>query len=101
MYFSRQAIPFVRDLPIDKWLSQGPHFKHVGMYGYTAQALHAIEKLSIHAYEAMEKLEQLTWLANGFPIHCIESPLATRGIDTEEDLRIVSSLIADSEESNS
>src|SRR5688572_6712769 len=64
MYFSRQAIPFVRDLTIDKWLSQGPYYKHVGMYGYTAQALHAIEKLSIHSYEAMEKLEQLTWLAN-------------------------------------
>jgi 3-deoxy-manno-octulosonate cytidylyltransferase (CMP-KDO synthetase) len=45
MYFSRQAIPYVRDNPIENWLSQGSYFKHVGMYAYTAQALHAIENL--------------------------------------------------------
>ena len=42
MYFSRQAIPFVRDIPVDKWLTQGSFYKHIGMYAYTAQALLAI-----------------------------------------------------------
>ena len=98
MYFSRQVIPFVRDLPPERWLSQGTFYKHVGMYAYTAQALHAIEKLPRHAYESMEKLEQLTWLANGFSIHCVESSLQSKGIDTEEDLRIVTSMIAEREE---
>ncbi len=97
LYFSRQAIPFVRDFPIDQWLSQGTFYKHVGTYAYTAQALHAIEKLSGHLYEAMEKLEQLTWLANGFPIHCIESNLQSKGIDTEDDLRVVTSMIIEQE----
>lgn len=93
MYFSRQPIPFVRDFPVDQWLANGIFYKHIGMYGYTAQALLAIEKMSSHPYEQMEKLEQLTWLANGLPIQCLETHLESKGIDTEDDLRIVSSLI--------
>src|SRR5687767_6648701 len=97
MYFSRQPIPFVRDLSSSQWLSQGTFYKHVGMYAYTAQALHAIEKLPTHQYESLEKLEQLTWLANGFAIHCIETSSFTQGIDTEDDLRKVSEMIAANE----
>jgi len=93
MYFSRQAIPFVRDLPIDKWLGQGTYFRHIGMYAYTSQALLAIEKLSGHPYESMEKLEQLSWLANGFQIQCLETSLESKGIDTEEDLKMVTAMI--------
>jgi 3-deoxy-manno-octulosonate cytidylyltransferase (CMP-KDO synthetase) len=98
MYFSRQAIPHVRDLPVENWLSQGTYYKHIGMYAYTAQALLAIEKLSIHPYESMEKLEQLTWLSNGLTIQCIETHLESKGIDTEDDLKIVTSMIAEMEE---
>ena len=93
MYFSRQAIPFVRDVEESAWLQQGPFYKHIGMYAYTAQALMAIEKLPGHIYESMEKLEQLTWLAQGFNIQCLETTLESKGIDTEEDLRIVSAMI--------
>jgi 3-deoxy-manno-octulosonate cytidylyltransferase (CMP-KDO synthetase) len=95
MYFSRQAIPFVRDIPQDQWLEQGAYYKHIGMYAYTAQALLAIEKMSLHPYETMEKLEQLTWLANGLSIKCYETHLESHGIDTEEDLRTVTSMIAE------
>ena len=98
MYFSRQAIPFVRDLSMDQWLSQGPYYKHIGMYAYTSQALLAIEKLSGHPYENMEKLEQLTWLANGLTIQCIETQMESKGIDTEDDLKIVTSMISEIEE---
>ena len=98
LYFSRQALPYVRDVAIEDWLQHGSFYKHIGMYAYTAQALHAIEKLPVHAYESLEKLEQLTWLANGYPIHCVECEGETRGIDTEEDLKVVSSLIAEIEE---
>jgi 3-deoxy-manno-octulosonate cytidylyltransferase (CMP-KDO synthetase) len=98
MYFSRQPIPFVRDVNQETWLSEGPYYKHIGMYAYTAAALLAIEKLPAHPYETMEKLEQLTWLANGFPIHCVEGEGETWGIDTEEDLRIVTDIISGKEE---
>jgi 3-deoxy-manno-octulosonate cytidylyltransferase (CMP-KDO synthetase) len=97
MYFSRQAIPFVRDFPIESWLDHGHYFKHVGMYAYTAQALKEIEKFSIHPYESMERLEQLTWLSNGMPIQCLETELHSRGIDTEEDLKAVAQIIATAE----
>lgn len=97
MYFSRQAIPFVRDVDPSQWLDHGPYYKHIGMYAYTALALKAIEKLPSHTYEAMEKLEQLTWLANGFSIQCLETTMESKGIDTEEDLKIVSSMIEETE----
>ena len=97
MYFSRQAIPFVRDLPMEKWLTQGVFYRHIGMYAYTSQALLAIEKLSGHPYESMEKLEQLSWLANGFQIQCLETSMESKGIDTEDDLRIVTAMIAEKE----
>jgi len=98
LYFSRQAIPYVRDHAIENWLNHGAFYKHVGMYAYTAQALHAIEKLETHQLESLERLEQLTWLASGFMIQCIETGMQSKGIDTEEDLRAVTSMIAAKEE---
>ena len=97
MYFSRQPIPYVRDIPQEQWLEHGTFYRHIGMYAYTAQALMTIEKLSLHPYETMEKLEQLTWLANGFSIQCHETAIDSHGIDTEDDLRLVTSMIAESE----
>lgn len=97
MYFSRQPIPFVRDAEPEHWLEHGYYFQHIGMYAYTSQALLAIEKMAMHPYEAMEKLEQLTWLANGLTIQCHETEMESRGIDTEEDLKMVTSMIAEIE----
>lgn len=98
MYFSRQPIPYVRDIPVGQWLDHGLFYKHIGMYAYTSQALLAIEKLTLHPYEELERLEQLTWLASGLSIQCYETESETRGIDTEEDLKMVSGLIAEMEE---
>lgn len=97
LYFSRQPIPYVRDVPQAEWLAHGTFYKHIGLYGYTSQALLEIEKLQGHPYEVMEKLEQLSWLANGFTIQCLETDHTVRGIDTEEDLKIVSALIEQAE----
>jgi 3-deoxy-manno-octulosonate cytidylyltransferase (CMP-KDO synthetase) len=97
MYFSRQPIPFVRDAEVTQWLDHGTYYQHIGMYAYTSQALLAIEKFNIHPYESMEKLEQLTWLANGLTIQCHETEMESRGIDTEEDLKVVTSMIAEQE----
>jgi len=93
MYFSRQPIPYVRDIAPEQWLTQGNFYKHIGMYAYTAPALLAIEKLTASSYESMERLEQLTWLFNGLTIQCLETNLESKGIDTEEDLRVVTSMI--------
>jgi 3-deoxy-manno-octulosonate cytidylyltransferase (CMP-KDO synthetase) len=97
MYFSRQPVPYVRDMQQDAWLSQGPFFRHVGMYAYTREALLAIEQMEPHPYERMERLEQLTWLANGMPIHCLETTYTSVGVDTEDDLKRIAELIAQQE----
>lgn len=99
MYFSRQPIPYVRDFPIDQWLQHGAYYRHIGLYAYTSQALRHIEKLSMHPFEAMEKLEQLTWLANGLTLRCLETDHEAVGIDTEEDLKRVGEMIRRMEQS--
>ena len=58
----------------------------------------AIEKLHMHPYETLEKLEQLTWIANGLSIECFETNMESIGIDTEEDLKTVTSMIAELED---
>jgi 3-deoxy-manno-octulosonate cytidylyltransferase (CMP-KDO synthetase) len=45
--------------------------------------------------EAIEKLEQLRFLENGIAIHVSQTPYDTRGVDTEEDLVAVESVLAE------
>ena len=34
LYFSRNPIPFMRNLDRDKWLQKGEFYKHIGLYAY-------------------------------------------------------------------
>jgi 3-deoxy-manno-octulosonate cytidylyltransferase (CMP-KDO synthetase) len=83
IYFSRSVIPFVRDgeLPPSNYL------KHIGIYGYTKEALRRFVSWPEGFLERAEKLEQLRILENGYKIHVsvVESSLV--GIDTYEDLK--------------
>jgi 3-deoxy-manno-octulosonate cytidylyltransferase (CMP-KDO synthetase) len=83
IYFSRSVIPFARDgkLPSSKYL------KHIGIYGYTKEALKRFVSWPQGFLEKAEKLEQLRILENGYKIHVsvVESSLV--GIDTYEDLK--------------
>lgn len=86
MYFSRQAIPSVRDLPYRKWLGVQEYFQHLGIYAFRKDTLLVLSDLPPHAYETSEKLEQLRWLAHGKSIHIATVASDSFGIDTEEDL---------------
>src|SRR5690606_4891948 len=39
LYFSRNTIPFQRDVPEDQWLEHGDYFKHIGIYGFRKATL--------------------------------------------------------------
>lgn len=86
LYFSRQTIPFLRDVPKSDWLKTTSFYKHIGIYGYQSKVLRELVKLKPGKLEDLEKLEQLRWLENGFIIMATETEFETVGIDTPEDL---------------
>jgi 3-deoxy-manno-octulosonate cytidylyltransferase (CMP-KDO synthetase) len=94
MYFSRSIIPYVREVPKEKWTEYCDFYRHVGIYGYTSKALEKITQLPISSYEAIEKLEQLRWLENGFTIKVAYTDVDSESIDTPEDLdRILGKMV--------
>jgi 3-deoxy-manno-octulosonate cytidylyltransferase (CMP-KDO synthetase) len=86
IYFSRQTIPFLRNVAKSDWLEKGKFFKHIGIYGYTANALQNITKLKPSSLELAESLEQLRWIEAGYRIMTRTTTIETIAIDTPEDL---------------
>ena len=86
LYFSRSPIPYLRNSPVDEWLSKGEFYKHIGLYAYKSSVLREIALLPPSRLEQLESLEQLRWLENGYAIGIAETDLETIGIDTPEDL---------------
>jgi 3-deoxy-manno-octulosonate cytidylyltransferase (CMP-KDO synthetase) len=86
IYFSRQAIPYIRDVMEDKWISRHDFFKHIGIYGYRTEILGELVRLSPSPLENAEALEQLRWLENGYPIHVRETEYESISVDIPEDL---------------
>ncbi len=79
LYFSRAAIP-----------SGGPFRVHVGIYAFGVETLAALAALPdtgpAAALEASERLEQLRWLASGYPICVVDLAEGGDSIDTPADL---------------
>jgi 3-deoxy-manno-octulosonate cytidylyltransferase (CMP-KDO synthetase) len=87
LYFSRSTIPYDRDG------QHPPTWKHLGLYGYRAEALNRFHALGPSPLELVEKLEQLRFLENGIPVHVAETEYDTIGVDTEEDLLRVEQIL--------
>jgi 3-deoxy-manno-octulosonate cytidylyltransferase (CMP-KDO synthetase) len=86
MYFSRAAIPYLRDQS-DRAARDSLVRQHIGVYAYTPDALAAWVQLSPHPLEHIERLEQLRPLAAGIAMGvAIIDERLTPGIDTEDDL---------------
>ncbi len=86
MYFSRSPIPFVREIPSPAWPGKFTFYKHIGLYAFHRDTLLDISNLPPGYYEQAESLEQLRWLASGYPIAVTFTDCETIGIDTPEDL---------------
>jgi len=88
MYFSRAAIPYLRD-HADAAERDARVLHHVGVYAYTPEALAQWVALPVHPLERIERLEQLRPLANGMRMGVAITDVALRGgIDTEADLEL-------------
>jgi 3-deoxy-manno-octulosonate cytidylyltransferase (CMP-KDO synthetase) len=86
LYFSRQAIPYMRGVDEAEWHLRHTYYKHLGLYAFTAGALQAICALTPSSLEIAESLEQLRWLENGYAIDVAFTDIETPSIDTPEDL---------------
>jgi 3-deoxy-manno-octulosonate cytidylyltransferase (CMP-KDO synthetase) len=89
LYFSRSTIPFDRDKT-----SGFRYMKHLGFYAYRKSALDKFCVLPESSLESSERLEQLRFLENGIDIYVAETPYDTVGVDTEEDLKRVESILS-------
>jgi 3-deoxy-manno-octulosonate cytidylyltransferase (CMP-KDO synthetase) len=87
MYFSRSAIPYIREAEAKDWPGYEQHFRHIGMYAYRADVLQKITQLPPSPLEKLECLEQLRWLEHGLTIRVALTNHASIGIDTPEDLQ--------------
>ena len=84
LYFSRAAIPFVR-----QGSPAAPAWRHVGIYAYRRECLLQLAALPPGTMERSEALEQLRALENGIRIKTLETEFDSIGVDTPEDLERV------------
>jgi len=87
LYFSRNAIPYLRGVKGDDVLHHTNFYKHIGIYAYRVKILKTLAALPVSALERSEALEQLRWLENGYSIHLAETEHESNSVDTPEDLR--------------
>ncbi len=81
LYFSRSKIPYERNS------NQAEFYGHIGIYGYTRNALLKMTSTPQSMLEKAESLEQLRALQSGLKIKTIKVDFVPVGIDTEEDLK--------------
>ncbi len=84
LYFSRHPIPH----------GEGDHYHHIGIYAYKKSALEKFVKLAPSKLEKRESLEQLRALENDMRIFVEIVEAHPLSVDTAEDLKNVSDLIA-------
>ena len=71
----------------------GGAYRHIGLYGYTREALIKFTDLSPSQDELSENLEQLRVVDNGIKIHALIKDYNSISIDTEQDLETLAGLL--------
>jgi 3-deoxy-manno-octulosonate cytidylyltransferase (CMP-KDO synthetase) len=97
LYFSRRAIPYLREAaarPVDEQLAAFPFLKHLGIYGYRRETLLRLVRFPVSPLEAAEKLEQLRALEHGIAIAVARVAYAGVGVDVPDDVARVERLLA-------
>ncbi len=88
LYFSREALPYVRDEQ-----AASVFYKHKGIYAFRKQAILDFAKLPMRPLEAAEKIECIRFLEYGKKIKMVRSTKPSIGIDTPEDLAKANELL--------
>jgi len=85
LYFSRATVPAAED---------GPHYHHIGLYGFRRAALERFVSLPPGRLEVLERLEQLRALEAGMRIDVALVDTVPLGVDTPADLDRARALLA-------
>lgn len=93
IYFSRSPIPHIANTPHEDWLKKTTFWKHIGIYAWRTETLHALLALKQGKLEVLESLEQLRWIYNGYTIRTVETMIETPNIDAPEDVEAVLKLL--------
>ena len=93
LYFSRTAIPYIRDTEMSHWSEKHVYYKHIGLYAYKTGTLRKITLLRRSYLEIAESLEQNRWIENGYRIRTAVTKWESLGIDTPEDLERAKSFL--------
>jgi 3-deoxy-manno-octulosonate cytidylyltransferase (CMP-KDO synthetase) len=94
LYFSRCAIPHIRDAEDRDNFAAQTYWQHIGLYAYRKTFLLQYAQLAPTPLEKLEKLEQLRVLENGYEIVVVETDYESIGVDSPEDLARVSAILA-------
>tara|TARA_B100000886_G_scaffold314366_1_gene251607 strand:+ start:160 stop:987 length:828 start_codon:yes stop_codon:yes gene_type:complete len=86
VYFSRSALPHIRDKNKDEWHLYYNYWGHVGIYGFRADILSIWRSLQLSQLESSEKLEQLRFIDAGIKINTYKVEGNCLSIDTNEQL---------------
>jgi 3-deoxy-manno-octulosonate cytidylyltransferase (CMP-KDO synthetase) len=89
IYFSRQVIPYLKNISSESFLDHHTFYKHIGIYGYRTTTLSIVSKLKISGLEKAEMLEQLRWIENGFKIKIAITKIESLAIDILSDVDAV------------
>lgn len=97
-WFSKNIIPAIRkEGELRKQSELSPVFGHVGLYGYSRAMLAKYIQLTEGKFEALEGLEQLRLIENGFKIRCVKVDFnggaRMAGVDSPEDVARAEALI--------
>jgi 3-deoxy-manno-octulosonate cytidylyltransferase (CMP-KDO synthetase) len=96
LYFSRHAIPYLREAasrPAVEQLAAFPFLKHLGLYGYRRETLLRLVQFPVSPLEQAERLEQLRALENGLAIAVVVVPYESVGVDVPADVARVEQLL--------
>lgn len=87
LYFSRSAIPHVRDVDPVAWHQHTDYWGHVGVYGFRGDVLAAWDQLPASPLEDLERLEQLRLIEAGHTIATFQVEGTSFSVDTAEQLK--------------
>ena len=93
LYFSRSAIPHVRDVDPSEWHRHTTYWGHVGMYGFRGDVLEGWNRLPSSPLEDLERLEQLRLIEAGLTMATFEVQGTSLSVDTAEQLEQARSMV--------
>ncbi len=93
IYFSRSALPYIRDHKKEDWYLKYDYWGHVGIYGFRGDIIAKWNKFPDSNLEKLENLEQLRLIDAGVKINTFKVKGNFLSIDTPEQLEMARKII--------